>query len=136
MVAFIANFGSAVRAWNAMTFSEYKRAVAMAAAKQTIEIRSRKAYEADEAVELAYELKNLQAEAADVDARALRALILLEDAGAEIDDTLLALREEDPEQYARLRSEADAMKALETDDEDDDVEDANVITKSLELEKN
>jgi hypothetical protein len=118
VVAFLANLGSVIRAWNATTFTEYRRSLQIKVAKETINLEQKKAFEADEAISLAVQLKNLEAKAFEVNEKALKALIVLEDAGSEMDETLVQIREENPEVYKRLRGEFDANKALNSDDTD------------------
>ncbi len=115
LIAFLANLGSVIRAWNATTFTEYRRALQIKVAKETINMESKKAYEADEAISLAVQLRDLEAKAFEVNEKALKALIVLEDAGSEMDETLVQIREENPEVYKRLRGEFDANKALHGD---------------------
>ena len=115
LIAFLANLGSVIRAWNATTFTEYRRALQIKVAKETINMESKKAYEADEAISLAVQLRDLEAKAFEVNEKALKALIVLEDAGSEMDETLVQIREENPEVYKRLRGQFDAIKALHGD---------------------
>ena len=120
IIAFLANLGSVIRAWNAMTFTEYRRALQIKVAKETINMESKKAFEADEAISLAVQLRDLEAKAFEVNEKALKALIVLEDAGAEMDETLVQIRQENPEVYKHLRGEFDANKALHSDDTNTD----------------
>jgi len=47
---------------------------------------------------------------------------VLEDAGAEMDETLVQIRQENPEVYKHLRDEFDANKALRSDDTNTDTD--------------
>ena len=123
LIAFLANLGSVIRAWNATTFTEYRRSLQIKVAKETINMENKKAFEADEAISLAVQLRDLEAKALGVNEKALKALIVLEDAGSEMDETLVQIREDNPEAYKRLRGEFDANKALNSDDTTDTTED-------------